>query len=198
MRIALLGGSFDPPHKGHLLLAEQIRRLLPIDEVWLIPCYKHPFGKQLSPEKHRLTMTRLLENTLIKVSDVEITKKDISYSIDTLRLLQQLYPSHSFFFIIGSDQIRDFPKWKEWQAIINEFGLVIYPRNIDTTTIPALVKQTFHMHTIPKTVLYPKETLQTSRISSTEIRTRIKNNQSITGLVTPAVAAYIMKQRLYE
>jgi nicotinate-nucleotide adenylyltransferase len=198
MQIAVLGGSFDPPHLGHTLLADQISKHFPIDEVWLMPCYQHPFNKQLSPAKHRLAMTMMLETDKLKVSTVEIQKQNMSYSIDTLTLLQKTFPAHSFLWIIGSDQIKDFPKWKNWQKIIREFGLLVYPRDIAVATIPDLLKKSLHLPTIPPTILYPEKPLQTFPISSTQIRELIKQKQAITDLVTPKVAAYIIKQKLYE
>jgi nicotinate-nucleotide adenylyltransferase len=198
MRIAILGGSFDPPHLGHHLLTTQIRIHFAIDQVWLMPCYTHPFLKQLSPAKHRLAMTTLIETELLKVSDLEVKKQDTSYSIDTLRLLKQTFPFYSFLWIIGSDQIRDFPKWKDWQAIVEQFGLIIYPRGTSIQMIPSAIRHYLHLQSIPRTIFYPKAPLQTSTISSTAIRQRIRNKQPITDLVTPEVAAYIMKRKLYE
>nr|MBP9719374.1 adenylyltransferase/cytidyltransferase family protein [Candidatus Levybacteria bacterium] len=92
MKIAILGGSFDPPHVGHLLVAQQIKRLLNIDQVWLMPTYSHPFNKSLSTSAHRLAMVKLLEDDTIKASSFEIQKKGVSYTIDTLKALTKEHP----------------------------------------------------------------------------------------------------------
>ena len=128
MNIAILGGSFDPPHNGHLFVAKQMLKNKNCDKVILMPVFKHPFGKLLTDPEHRLAMTRLLEDKNIEVSDFEIKRKKISYSIDTLNALKKLAPHDDFVWVIGKDQIGDFEKWKNWREIKEEFGLIVVPR----------------------------------------------------------------------
>ena len=128
MNVAILGGSFDPPHNGHLFVAKQMLRNKNCDKIILTPVFKHPFGKPLTDPKHRLAMARLLKEKNIEISDIEIKRKEISYSIDTLNALKKLFPKDDFVWIIGKDQIRDFEKWKDWREIKKKFGLIIIPR----------------------------------------------------------------------
>src|SRR3989344_6583435 len=115
MNIAILGGSFDPPHNGHRAIAGEIKKQLGLDHVLLMPCYQHPFRKSLSQALDRLAMTKLLENDDIKISDFEVKQQTISYSVDTLTTLSEMFPQDTFSWILGSDQLIDFPKWKNWQ-----------------------------------------------------------------------------------
>lgn len=143
MKIAILGGSFDPPHIGHFLVAKQVLIDYPIDQVWLIPCFLHAFSKKLTIVDHRLNMTRLIKTKNIKVSTYEIEKGGVSLSIETLKGLSKLYPQHKFSWIIGSDQVKDFTKWEGWQDLINIYGLIIAKRipNISSTLIRNNIKQ---------------------------------------------------------
>lgn len=173
MKIALLGGSFDPPHLGHLIMAVQMKEKFLMDEVWFIPCYEHAFGKQLSPADHRLAMCKLIEDGNIKASDIEIKRKKVSYTIDTLRELTALYPEHEFHWIIGSDQEEDFHKWKNAEELRKKYRFIVFPRGED------------------------RNDLITTNISSTFIRNRIAVGKPVTHLVTAAVEEYIYKFKLY-
>ena len=128
MDIAILGGSFDPPHKGHTAIANRLLKIYHFDEIWLMPCYQHPFNKNLSAPEKRFEMTKYLENGRVKVSDYEIRKKTISYTINTLRSLTKKYPQDRFYWIIGTDQADSFTKWKDWKEIVNNFKLIVVPR----------------------------------------------------------------------
>jgi NAD+ synthase len=197
MQIAVLGGSFDPPHNGHLLVAKEILRTLPIDEVWLIPCYSHPFEKRLSDPQHRLMMTKLLTSENIVVKDFEIAQKQISFSIDTLNALQKKYPRHTFSWIIGSDQVSEFPKWKQWKTIVRDFKLIIYPRLASNTQIQNLLDKTIPADLQKRVTLLHSPAVRMSQISSSTIRAEISDTKMLT-LVPHAVARYIIKHQLYQ
>lgn len=199
MKIAILGGSFDPPHVGHMLVAAQVKKLLNIDKVWLMPTFSHPFQKSLSPAKDRLAMTKLLEDDQIIASDFEIVKKGVSYTINTLDQLSKLHPLDTFFWIIGSDQIDDFPKWNRWEEIIQKYHLIVYARNEDPKRLEEKMQEIFHMPVLPGTIhiLNTKE-LMTSNTSSTQVRERIKKRQAIRGLVSKKVEEYIIAHELYK
>ena len=199
MNIAVLGGSFDPPHFGHRAIAMQILEFLPIDEVLLVPLYKHPFEKNLSKASDRFTMAEFLQNDKIKVSDIEILKKSTSYSVDTLQTLAKRYKNHKFYWVIGSDQVKDFPKWKNWQEIIEKFHLIIFPRVTDYKKIEDEIKKSWKLKTIPKSVvIINHENLVPSNISSSDIRSRRKHKKPIAQLVPPEIFDYIDKRKLYQ
>lgn len=197
MNIAILGGSFDPPHKGHAIIANRLLKLYRFDRVWLMPCYQHPFNKNLSSPDKRFEMTKYLENDSVKVSDLEIRRKKISYTIDTLRLLAGKRPQDKFSWIIGTDQAIDFTKWKKWQEIINDFNLVIVPRT-------HFKKAEKVLQNIGKLVKSPKNINLIDRkrfppiyVSSRFIRKKIKENKSISNMAPKKVEEYIIKNKLY-
>jgi nicotinate-nucleotide adenylyltransferase len=199
MRIAILGGSFNPPHTGHALLAQQVKEFFPIDEVWLMPANKHPFEKIMIPIKHRLAMVRFLENKFIKTSTFEIDKGKISYSIDTLSKLQKLRPSDTFYWVIGSDQLIDIKRWKEWETLISSYNFIIFPRPPVINNIKDYVKSIFGYKSIPGNILIAdNDNLVLTNISSTIIRIRIISNRSISHMVPEEIEDYIKKHKLYS
>lgn len=197
MKIGILGGSFDPPHKGHVTIARRLLKLNLFNQVWLMPCYQHPFNKNLSSPDKRLEMTKYLEDGDIKVSDLEIRKKTINYTIDTLKFLNKKRPQDKFGWIIGTDQVSDFTKWKRWREIINNFKLIVVPRT-------GFIKAELELKNIAKQVANPKNIILIGRekfppiyISSTIVRNRIKKNKPISSMVPRRVEEYIMKNKLY-
>lgn len=118
--IALLGGSFNPPHVGHLMAALYVRSTLRSDEVWLVPSFNHPFGKPLAPFADRLAMCAAMAEDVgpwLRVSDAEA---QVGGEGRTIQLLEWLLPRHAgvrFRWVIGSDILADLPKWKAWDRI---------------------------------------------------------------------------------
>jgi len=120
MRVALLGGSFNPPHVGHLLAAHYVRSTRPVDEVWLMPAHRHPFGKELVSFAHRVRMCELLcadASGWLKVSTAEQDVPGEGRTVDTLEHLTARYPGFQFTLILGSDILKDLPKWKAFDRI---------------------------------------------------------------------------------
>jgi nicotinate-nucleotide adenylyltransferase len=198
MNIAILGGSFDPPHKGHVIIAKRLLKLNNFDEVWLMPLFAHPFSKNLSHSSKRLEMTRLLESGNIKVSDFEIRKKTISYTIDTLRFLSKNNPQNTFSWIIGTDQVEDFTRWKNWKEILNDFRLIVVPR-------AGFKKAEKELRNITKQVVANKNIVLLNRdkfppiyISSTLTRRKIKERKSLKSLLPKKIEKYIIRNKLYR
>lgn len=188
MNIAILGGSFDPPHKGHAIIANRLLKLFHFDRIWLMPCYQHPFSKSLSSADKRFKMTKYLEDDKIKVSDLEIKNKTISYTIDTLKFLTKKCPKDNFCWVIGADQIDNLTKWKKWQEIIDNYKLIVIPR----TGFEKTQKKLKNMIPIDRKKFPP------IYISSTLIRKRVKENKSISNMVPKKVEEYIIQNRLYS
>jgi nicotinate-nucleotide adenylyltransferase len=188
MRIAILGGAFDPPHLWHKKISEQLIKLLKFDQVWLIPCFSHPFDKKMASSKHRLAMTRLLQSRNIKVRQEEIKRKKKSYSIDTIKELKKKYPKNEFTWIIGSDQIKDFPKWKSYRQLLKEVPFFVFPR--PGNKIPKILPH--NMKPIKHKGLF------LSNLSSTKVRNYIKHGKKVSQLVTFDVEEYIKKHGLYK
>lgn len=184
-RIGVLGSMFDPPHWGHFLVAEQVLEHRPdISDIWLMPAHTHPFHKQSTDPSHRLAMVRFLESSHMVVADDEIVRKGVSYTIDTVQMLKKNY-SHEFFWIIGSDNLADFDKWKESKKLSASIPFLVFPRpGYPITNLPS------GFSVIPGDVVV-------SGISSTDIRNRVKNGKSIRGLVPDEISCYIKDHGLY-
>jgi nicotinate-nucleotide adenylyltransferase len=193
MKIAILGGSFNPPHFGHLLVAEQLLGFMGVNNVWLMPCFKHPFGKKILPAKHRLAMAMFLANHQIKVSDFEIKLNKTSYTIDTLESLSTTFPKDEFFWVIGSEQLDDLDKWKNWHELIKKYRLIVFPREISTKKIKNKLLED-NRNLIP----FYSDDVVVSNVSSTLIRDKIKKSQSLKHLVPEKVEKYIKKNHLYQ
>ena len=200
MNIAILGSSFDPPHNGHLTIAKNVLKSQKVHKVILMPVNIHPFAKKITPAHHRLVMTKLLEEKNIEVSDFEIKKRSTSYSIDTLKAFQKQFPKNKFFWIIGSDCLESFTRWKDWRKIISDFGLIIVPRH---------AKPRFHLRggvapaahlegeSRKNIIILNAKDFPPLDISSSEIRKRIKEGKTIKNLVPKRVENYIIQHRLY-
>ncbi|HRF68337.1 MAG TPA: nicotinate (nicotinamide) nucleotide adenylyltransferase [Muribaculum sp.] len=130
--IGVLGGSFNPIHSGHLMLASYIAQYGPVDRVWLVLSPRSPFksDKMLALDSHRFAMLEIAcgLSSVIDSCDIELSLPRPSYTITTLRTLATRYPDKSFRLIIGSDNWGGFSGWRDSEAILDEFGLMIYPR----------------------------------------------------------------------
>ncbi len=189
MNIGILGGSFNPVHKGHINLAEHICHNSDLDEIWLVLSPLNPLktADVLINDTARLEMLYLAttEKQEIKVCDIELSMPRPSYTIDTLMLLKKTYPEHKFSLIIGSDNWEIFDKWKCHEQIISDFGIYIYPRQ--GYYMP---QASSNIKIIDNAPLFP--------ISSTQIRDLIAHNSDTSQYLNSEVAKYIAKHRLYH
>lgn len=203
MKIAVLGGSFDPPHIGHILIAQQVIEYAGVDQVWLLPNYTTEthdkiFQKILSPVEDRLAMAKLLEDVEIKVSDFEVTQNQESITIITLEMLSKKYPEHEFYWITGSDKLDTFKKYDRWQDIVNEHKLIIFPREHILWHLEDKVKEGLQLQSIPENVIVlDNKDLVLTNVSSSVIRERARKGLSIEYLVPKSVEKYIKEKRLY-
>lgn len=204
MKIGILGGSFDPPHLGHLLIAQQVLEFTKIDQVWLMPNYTTSthhkiFHKRMSSPEHRLALVKLLENEQIKASDFEINHNQKSITITTLQMLTQKYPQHEFYWITGSDKLVTFYLYDDWKNIVLKHRLIIFPREQALVDLEKLIKHSLHLKTIPKNVIVlHNKNLIVTNIASTIVRERIKKDLPIDLLVPKKVEKYIKEHKLYE
>ena len=187
-RIGILGGTFNPPHLGHLLMAEQVGNQLELDEVWFMPTAKPPHapGKTTIASQHRVQMIQLaIENKpLFKVQPYEIHRGGVNYTVDTMRHFVETYPESDFYFIIGSDSANDLSTWKQIDELVQLVQFVGVRRPGE----------------FPYQGQYPILWVDSPLIelSSTEIRLRVYLEQSIRYQVPSKVEAYIQKHKLYE
>lgn len=203
MKIAILGGAFDPIHIGHYLVARQVKEQLKMDEVWLMVCYSYfpEFPeklKRITSFEERFHMASLLAGRDILVSDFEEKENKPSRTIDTLRLLKKKRPDDEFYWIIGSDALPTFHLWNEWQSLVRDHNLIIFPRDTDFKTLEKRVLESFQLTTIPKNITIVEGNLIVSTISSTHIRGRVRNGQTIEYFVPKSVQSYIEEKGFYQ
>lgn len=193
MKIAVLGGSFNPPHLGHILIIDQVLKYAGVDEIWLTPCYRHTFEKKLASVTLRVSMTKMLINHKIKYCGEEIDNKLSGETIELMELLKKKYPQHQFSFLIGSDNLIGLKRWGQWERLISSFQFLVFKRPYYSMNLAKFgldnpkYKLTFVNH--PKLII--------SDISSTQVRKRLKNNLTIIDLVPKSVEKYILNNRLY-
>ena len=199
MNIGVLGGTFDPVHKGHLIIAEEVRTRLDLVEVLFVPAGQpwlktsHP----VSPAEHRLQMLRLAiaDKTHIKLSTVEIERTGHSYTVETIAELRgQLGDRDELFFILGWDSLDTLPQWREPSRLIRMCRLVAVPRS--GYPLPDLkAMETIIPGISQRIVMMEKPEID---ISSSAIRDRVSQGLSIRELVPEPVAEYIRQHKLYS
>lgn len=198
MKIAIMGGTFDPIHIGHLILAERVRDSKELDQVIFIPTGVNPLkkDKNISSSVHRLEMLRLAieSNPYFSISTIEIERGGLSYTIDTLRALRVKYKDDDLYFIIGSDIIFQLEKWKDFKELFKlcKFILVDRPGN-EYKEIDEKIQEL----NINYQLSFERITLPLMDISSSDIRNRVKSKKSIKYLVPTNVEDYIKKHKLY-
>ncbi len=132
MKVGLFFGSFNPIHHGHLMVASFIANHTDLQQVWLVVSPQNPHKTQSSllNEYDRLHLAQLAieDDAQIKVSDIEFKLPKPSYTIDTLTYLQEKYPQHQFYVIMGSDSFQNLPKWKNFEALIKNYQFIVYRR----------------------------------------------------------------------
>jgi len=192
MDIGLFGGSFNPPHIAHLIVAEVVRDQFALDEVWWIPNATPPHkpDDELVAVKHRLAMTRrtVESNPAFRVCDLEVEREGVSYTVETLRALQEQHPDTDFALILGSDSLDHFAEWHRPDEIAERVPLIVYkrPGAIESVADPRFAN---HVHYAAAPVM---------EISGTEVRARRRADRSIRYLVPEAVRAYIETHDLYR
>lgn len=201
MRLGLFGGSFDPVHHGHLALARCARDQAQLDRVWLVPTAVQPHKPHgpVASNADRLAMLRAAAERQqgLEVSTLEIDRGGVSYTVDTLRQMQAEYPDAELFLLMGADTLHDLPNWREPAAVLQLATPLVVHRpgepDLDFTAIADLAS--------PER-LEEIESLQVTmpplEISSSEIRQRIANGESIDGMVPKSVVDFIADQGLYK
>lgn len=191
MRLGVLGGTFDPPHVGHLLAASDACEALALDRLLFVPAKVPPFKSrtvQASPDQ-RLHMLELTvgDDPRFEVSRLELDRDGLSFTVDTLEALSKETPGVSLFMLIGEDLATQIASWRDAARIADLATIVVLVR-------ATLTKQSALESTLPMTRLATRRI----ELSSTEIRERVKAGRSIHGFVTDAVAAFINANGLYR
>ena len=191
MKIGLFFGSFNPVHIGHLIIANIMVETSDLQQVWFVvsPQNPHKSSKSLIHEFDRYDMVQAaIEGSYhLRVSDIEFNMPRPSFTVDTLAYLTDKHPEHNFALIIGEDNLRSFPRWKNHQVILANYGLYVYPRP-STKNEKATLADHENVHYIEAPIL---------DISATFIRNLVKQEKSIKYLVPDAVREIIRSRKLY-
>jgi nicotinate-nucleotide adenylyltransferase len=187
--IALFGGSFNPPHVAHQMVVLYVLETQPIDEVWLVPTWKHAFGKDLAPYDDRIAMCELAARPLgdrVRVSRVEeeVAHRPgfvASRTLETVEALAAANPGATFRLVIGADILAETEKWYRWDELIRRAPPIViarggYPRPPDLVS----------------------SDIEISALSSTEVRRRLGDGGDASGLLPRSVIGYIARRGLYR
>lgn len=188
MNIGLYFGSFNPIHTGHLIIANHIVEHTGLDKIWFVLSPHNPLKEShtLLNEYDRLHLAELAtgDNPKFRVSNVEFHLPKPSYTIDTLTYLKEKFPLEHFFVIMGSDSFQNLPRWKNYEKILEYHKIIVYRR-------PGFEITEAH----PNVTVLDAPLLE---ISSTYIRTQVKEGKSIRYLLPEKVAGYVIENRYYK
>ncbi|MDX8359516.1 nicotinate-nucleotide adenylyltransferase [Cytobacillus sp. IB215316] len=186
-KVGIIGGTFDPPHNGHLLIANEVLDKLHLSEVWFLPTYTPPHKqhKYISSSEDRLKMLRLAieDNPLFKLNTIEIDRQGVSYTYDTMKALIEKYSDYKFYFIIGADMVEYLPKWYK----INDL--------LELVTFVGVKREQYDLNTN-----YPilQVVIPQFDVSSSLLQQRLKEGKTTHYLMPSKVRQYIAENRLYE
>lgn len=190
MKIGLYFGSFNPVHNGHLIIAGYMTEYSDLDQVWFIVSPHNPLKLKhtLLQDYHRLSMVKIGigDNRKLKASDIEFKLTKPSYTINTLAYLFEKFPDKKFVLIMGSDNLDSFPKWKNYEQILEQVELYVYPRKDAPTS--ELINH-------PKVKLIEAPLME---ISSSFIRESIKNKKDVRYMVPEKVWDFIEEMNFYK
>lgn len=197
-KIAILGGTFNPVHNGHLHLACAVNDYCHFDHVLVIPTNLPPHKQtcDLVSNEHRFEMCRLAFKGIpgFEVSDIEFRLAGKSYTVRTLQQLRKYYPNAEFYLLMGSDMFLSFHLWYRYQDILDMSKIIAIARNSgEYSLLKAQEKRHEEYEGRVKILDFP-----TVSISSTQIREAIRNHQSVSGLLPSEVLEYIKKNHLFE
>lgn len=197
-KIGIMGGTFNPIHNGHILIAQAAYEYCSLDKVWFMPTGVSYLKEQseILPAEHRLKMTELAiaDYEYFEVSDFEVKREGNTYTADTLKALHALYPEYDFYFILGADSFVSIEKWKEVDAIMRLCTLVTVVRDdVDKENL-LLQKENLQNKWQAKVILVP---FAKTDISSSEIRKRLRQGLNVKEFVPAKVEAYMQSEKLY-
>lgn len=201
MRIGIFGGTFDPVHYGHLILAEQCREQGRLDEVWFVPAPRPPQKAEeaLTRFEQRVEMLALAlaGNAAFRIDELEKERSGPSYTVDTLTELHRRHPAHEFFLLIGSDTLADLPHWYEPQRVVQLASLLVTHRP-QHEVMP--VEDLRSRLRLPASVSLRMEVVETPLIdiASRDLRRRAAAGRSLRYFLPRAVEIYIQDKKLYR
>lgn len=192
MKVGLFFGTFNPIHVGHLTIANHIVEHSDLDQVWFVVTPQSPFKQKSSllDNYQRLEMVYLAtkDYTTLKPSNIEFGLKQPNYTIDTLVYLEEKYPQHDFALIMGEDNLKSFHKWKNYELILENYSIYVYPR-----LSKRIVPEQFKAH--PKIINISAPIME---LSSTFIRQEIKAGRNIRPMLPDEVWKYLDEMNFYK
>lgn len=191
MKTGLFFGSFNPIHNGHIAIAGYMLEFTDLDEVWFVVSPQNPLKKKhlLAPDKHRLEMTRLaIEdfNPKISLCDIEMSMPRPSYTIDTLKALDEQYPMREFAVLMGADSMESIHRWKDFETLLNSYRIMVYPRlgsNVNK------ISRKYSVEIIDAPIM---------EISSTFLRSSILKNKKVDYFMPAKAYRYLINNHLYK
>lgn len=182
IKTAFFGGSFDPPHCGHVMVVAYLLTCTEVQDVFVVPCYRHAFGKVSAPFEHRLEMCRAAFQAFgrkVRVLDVEAALPAPSFTVQTLRYLINKYPKRKFILVVGSDILPETPSWRNWEELTSLAEILV------------LRREGFEDPPDARGPRFPE-------VSSTAIRQALTRGEPVAGLVPAAVLKIINNLGLYR
>ncbi|MDG1476479.1 MAG: nicotinate (nicotinamide) nucleotide adenylyltransferase [Vicingaceae bacterium] len=198
MKVGLYFGTYNPIHVGHLIIANHMVDYTDLDQVWFIVSPQNPFKTKASllEDYHRLTLVKVAieGNKNLRASNIEYDLPKPSYTIDTLTCIQEKHPEHNFSIIMGEDNLRSFHKWKNYEQIIENHHVFVYPR---------VISENGNTHNIPDQLQnHPKISICSNaplmKISASFIRKAIKDKKDVKYLLTEPVFKYLEEMNFYK
>lgn len=203
-RVALFGGSFDPPHVAHQMVGLYTREVSGADAVWMMPCGDHPLGKSLTPFSHRAAMCRLAVQGVdeVEVSEVEESLSPPNRTLETVRHLQAQHPHTEFLLVVGADILKETDKWYGWDELIKRVepfvvGRSGWERPAEEPAEKAAEKGDGEGGA-KRAGSLEGAMLEFPRVSSSEVRKRLRLGHPVDTLVPRSVLGYIRENGLYS
>ncbi|OKP89228.1 nicotinate-nucleotide adenylyltransferase [Paenibacillus sp. P32E] len=192
MKVGIMGGTFDPLHIGHMMAAETARESYALEEVWFmpshIPPHKHEAGAS-GEERLAMVEDAVRDHDAFGILDLEIARGGVSYTFETIMILQEKYPQHEFFFIVGADMVQYLPKWHGIEELVRRLTFIGVGRPgtpLDLEALPGFIAEKVLLADMPLV-----------DISSTMLRARAAEGKSIRYMVPDAVYDYVQRSGLY-
>jgi nicotinate-nucleotide adenylyltransferase len=201
MRVGIFGGTFDPVHTGHLILAEQGREQGRLDEVWFVPA-PHPPQKDVSTvsrfeQRVEMLALALAGNPAFRIDEIEKERSGPSYTVDTIAELHRRHPGHEFALLVGSDTLNDLPHWHDPVRLLEMTGLLVMTRPNNPVLTAVELRGRLRL---PDSVPLRLEVIETPQIdvSSRDLRRRAAAGRSLRYFLPRAVECYVQDKRLYR
>lgn len=199
-RIGIMGGTFNPIHQGHLMLAQKAYEQFELDKVLVIPnklpAYKDRDELLDSKQRSRMVQLAIADYPYMEFSDLELTRSGPTYTIDTLQSLKQEYPEDDFYFILGGDSLADLHKWRAYKEILT-LAVILCARRNDAD-VPELEQIKLRLEAeVAEAQIYIMDTPMMN-ISSTEIREQLQSGKKAPQGIPEVVLAFIQEHDLYQ